>query len=183
MRIEGDENLLGKVKADVHEGVLSIIYDQDDADWSDIHWISAEHDIRYFVTLEHLRVLTLEGTGSFHGENLKGEGLSIAHSGSGVMNLTGLHYHELDVDLSGLGEIQLEGEIQKQNLDLSGAGNYQAENLKSQEANVTLSGSGLVRIWVEEELNADLSGAGSIEVKGDPKVEESNTGVGRIKPL
>lgn len=183
LKIEGREDLITKVKTDVQEGVLSIIYDSEDADWSDIEWISGDHDIRYYVTLENLQVLNLEGAGSVQGTNLQGETLSMAHSGSGAIILKRLQYQELDLDLSGLGEIQIEGEVQKQNLDLSGAGNYKAENLQSQVANVTLSGSGLVQIWVEEELNADLSGAGSIEYKGDPKVEESNTGVGRIKPL
>lgn len=183
LKMEGPESLITKVKTDVQEGVLTIIYDSDDADWSDIQWMNADHDIRYYVNIENLQTLNIEGAGSVQGPNLHGESLSINHTGSGNIVLKGLQYQELDLNMSGLGEIQLAGEVQKQNLDVSGAGNYKAENLRSQEANVTLSGSGLVQVWVEEELNADLSGAGSIEYKGEPKIEESNTGVGSIKPL
>jgi hypothetical protein len=99
------------------------------------------------------------------------------------MVLKDLRFKDLDVDLGGLGEIRLTGEVQSQRVDLNGAGSYDGVGLKSQHSDVTISGAGSVRVWVEDSLKANVSGPGSIKYKGSPSVEKTNTGVGSIKPL
>jgi hypothetical protein len=107
----------------------------------------------------------------------------ILHSGEGRLILNEIMYQDLNISLEGLGEILLEGEVQSQDVDLSGLGTFKAEDLRSREANVTVSGAGTARIWAEEELNATLTGAGSILYKGQPVVKKSITGLGTIIPL
>jgi hypothetical protein len=68
-------------------------------------------------------------------------------------------------------------------VDLGGAGSYIADQLKSQAANVSLSGAGSARVWAEVELNAHVTGAGSIKYKGNPHITQSSTDLGNIKPL
>jgi hypothetical protein len=85
--------------------------------------------------------------------------------------------------LGGLGEIQLSGKVTRQNVDLTGAGGYQAEDLQSEDVEVMLSGAGEAVVWAEKTLKATVTGAGSIKYKGSPEVEQENSGIGEIKPL
>jgi hypothetical protein len=183
LKIEGSDDLIAKVHTEVHEGTLSITYKSDVGDWTGLDWISGDDRLRYYITMQEVKQIDLAGAGSMRADALKGETLSISHSGAGKMTLKGLNYKELDVDLGGLGEILVEGEVRSQNVDLGGAGSYVADRLKSQEANVSLSGAGSARVWVEGELNARVTGAGNINYKGEPNITESSTGLGNVKPL
>jgi hypothetical protein len=183
LQMEGDQERLEKVTAEVNDGILTITYPSDLADGTDIKWTDNEQRLRFYVTLKHLTTLDLAGAGDIRAEKFQGENLSLAHSGAGLIALKGLCYRELDICHSGLGEIELEGEAQIQNVELTGEGGYQAENLRTQAANVSLVGEGSARIWVEADLNANISGAGSIEVQGAPNVKETNSGLGKIKLL
>ena len=183
LKIEGEEEFLNKIKAEVVDGILKIDYESDVEDWTGLSWIGKEHRISYFVTVSDLTIIDLAGAGTIRGESLYGEVLTLKHSGVGNLNLQDLHFTDIDVDLGGLGEIRLTGEVQSQKVDLSGAGSYQAESLKSQQGEIFLSGAGSARVWVQGSLKANVSGAGSIKYKGSPSVEKTHTGLGSIKPL
>lgn len=183
LKIEGDDDLVAKIHAEVSEGVLSIIYKSDIGDWTGLDWISSENRLRYFVTMQEIKKIDLAGAGSIQADQLTGESLSISHSGAGKMTLKGLAFNVLDVDLGGLGEIMVQGQVESQKVDLSGAGSFAAAGLRSQEANVSLSGAGSARVWVEAELNAHVTGVGSIHYKGEPKINQSSSGLGNVKPL
>ena len=183
LRMEGNEELLKKVKVDVKNDILAITYMSDVADWTGFIWITAEHRICYYLTVKDISQIDMAGAGSIRTEKLEGKNLQLAHAGVGQMILKGLNYQELLVDLGGLGEIRVEGEVDSQSVDLSGGGSYQAENLLSQSANISLSGAGSGRVWVDGELNVDISGAGSVKYKGSPSISQNITGLGSIKPL
>lgn len=183
LQIEGDQDLVQKVKTEVAEETLSIIFETEEKGLKKLRWIGEESKIKYFVTLKSLSGLTLSGAGNIHANDLSGENLRILHSGEGKLILEGMKYQELQVSLEGLGEILLKGEVQSQDVDLSGLGTFKADDLSSSETNVTVSGAGTARVWAEEELNAILTGAGSILYKGQPVIEKSITGLGTIKPL
>lgn len=181
--IEGDQNLIENVKIDLANDQLTLTYKPEIGDWSSLLWVTHESRLRYFVTVKDLKSFRLAGAGRVRSDGLKGESLDISHTGLGLLKITGLQYHELDVDLSGLGSVTLAGEVEQQNLELSGGGEFQAEDLHSQEANISISGAGSARVWVEKELNAAITGAGNIHYKGDPEVIVSKSGLGHVKPI
>lgn len=86
----------------------------------------------------------------------------------------------MTVNLSGLGSANLGGEVNQQVVNLSGAGSYYADDLRSQTAAVNISGVGGAEVWAIETLNAETSGAGNIEYKGNPQVTQQIGGLGRI---
>jgi len=183
LKIEGDDAFLERIKAEVVDDVLKIDYESDVGDWTGLSWIGKDHQLRYFVTVKDLTQIDLAGAGEIRGEKLHGETISLKHSGAGSLNLKDMHFSDLEVDLGGLGEIRLTGEVESQKVDLNGAGGYHAEEMKSQQADVVISGAGSARVWVEDSLNANISGAGSIKYKGSPSIKQTNTGLGSIKPL
>ena len=183
LRIEGDPELIKKVITRVEDGMLTITYTLDIVDWTGLGWISADNRLRYTITVKELDQLTLGGAGVIRAEGLIGSGLKLHHSGLGLLNITGINVHELGVTLGGLGEIRLAGEVHAQVVELSGGGSYQAVDLRSQEADVTLTGAGTAKVWVETKLKASVSGAGSILYKGEPQVDQSVSGLGGVKSL
>lgn len=183
LRIEGDPELIKKVVTRVEDGVLTITYAVDIVDWTGLGWISAENRLRYTITFKELDQLSLGGAGVIRADGLTGNKLKLHHSGLGLLNITGLNLPELGVTLGGLGEIRLAGEVQTQVVALSGGGSYQAVDLRSQEADVTLTGAGTAKVWVDSNLKASVSGAGSILYRGEPQVNQSVSGLGSVKPL
>lgn len=183
LRVEGDPDLIKKVNTRVEDGALKITYAADIVDWTGLGWISADSRLKYYITVKDLVQLTLGGAGVIRADGLVGDALKLDHSGFGLLTATGLKYQKLEVILGGLGEIRLAGEVHSQVVALSGGGSYQAVGLRSQEADVTLTGAGTAKVWVETELKASVSGAGSILYKGEPQVDQSVSGLGSVKPL
>jgi hypothetical protein len=181
--IQGDQELVEKVKTEISDGMLTITFQADEIVWRGLKGIVEESRLRYDIKVKTLEALKLDGAGSIHSDTLTGESLKIQHDGLGKIVLTNLAYEGLDVDLGGLGEIEVDGEVQKQSVHIGGAGAYKAALLKSQDAEVAVNGAGMAKVWVETKLIASLTGAGSIKYKGAPVLEESKTGLGTIAPI
>ena len=66
--------------------------------------------------------------------------------------------------------MEIAGRTAAQTIEISGAGDYRAEDLASDTAKVAVSGAGRVVVRVAKTLDVDLSGAATVEYIGDPKV-------------
>jgi hypothetical protein len=77
--------------------------------------------------------------------------------------------------------VELSGRAATQNVTISGAGDYRAADLASEDASVTVSGAGRVVVRVEKTLAVGLSGAASVEYLGNPRVTQQISGAGRVK--
>jgi hypothetical protein len=64
----------------------------------------------------------------------------------------------------------------------SQAGTYDAANLESRVATVSVDGAARAIVNVSESLDASASGASSITYSGNPTVSESTSGVGSVTP-
>ncbi|MNL52363.1 hypothetical protein D3C87_1755280 [compost metagenome] len=71
--------------------------------------------------------------------------------------------------MSGSGDIKLKGSSDSVVIKLSGSGDIEAANLKSKNANITVSGSGDVKVNCNESLTARVSGSGDIKYTGSPE--------------
>ena len=102
-------------------------------------------------------------------------------NGSGSVDAEGISTDELAVTLSGAGNVKLGGETDSQEINISGSGSYQAEDLESKEVQVDVGGSGSAVVNVSDELDAKVSGIGSVEYIGDPTVNQDVSGVGAVR--
>lgn len=183
LKIEGSDDLMESIRVTVKADILEIDYHADSEDWTNFRWADGDRHLRYYITMPKIEKIIMEGAGILMGDSLQGETLTLTQGGAGKIELHNLTYQSLDAELGGLGEILLSGQVDAQKVDLSGAGGYEAVELKSQEAEVVLSGAGSAKVWAEKTLKATVTGAGSIKYKGTPEVEKENTGIGDIKPL
>ena len=179
LTIETDDNLLPYLKTTVDQGTLTIGFD----DGLSLPLMQPTDSIRYQLTVKTLTDLALSGAGTVEATALTADHLTLVGSGIGAIKLADLTADAITVEMSGAGAIELAGAVTQQTVVLSGLGNYEATDLASQIAEVTLSGAGEATIWVSAQLDAEMSGAGTINYYGSPQTNASSAGIGMVKHL
>jgi hypothetical protein len=124
--------------------------------------------------------LKLTGSGDISVAAITATDLKVSLSGSGNIRSNDCLSVNSEVFLSGSGEISMAGQSENSNLKLSGSGKIRSENWTHGSADVTITGSGDVFAFVENSLIAFISGSGNIYLKGNPTINKTITGSGRI---
>lgn len=133
------------------------------------------------VYLPDLRSLSLSGSAEAALlDTFRGKSLEISMSGSGRL-IGEVTMSSIRVALSGSGNVELGGEADRLEADISGAGVIKAPKLSVRSARANLTGLGFVDIRVRDELDIRLSGAGRIRYYGDPKVKSDISGAGTVE--
>ena len=83
-------------------------------------------------------------------------------------NIKGIDSEEVEFDLKGAGNIEVEGKCDWLILDFKGAGNIEAQDLQCKQVEVDLKGAGNIEVFASEKVDADISGMGNIEIYGNP---------------
>lgn len=159
VELEGTKEVLDKVEVVVEDGRL-IVRSKDRWDWS---WGKEDH-ITVYITAPDIRALSVSGSGDLEAQ---------------TKIVTG----DLDLKVSGSGNLKAEVEANNVVANISGSGNIRmrgkCNNLQSQ-----LSGSGglVADIAVANKLDIGISGSGKFEARGSANsVKASISGSGRVK--
>lgn len=98
---------------------------------------------------------------------------------SGVVDGTvkGVDAERFELDLSGVGDVDLEGECGVLDADVSGVGDLDAESLECRTVKVDVSGVGDATVYASEAVDASVSGVGDIDVYGEPTSVEKDGGM------
>jgi hypothetical protein len=106
---------------------------------------------------------------------------SFAINGAGDLAINGYDQDELDVDVSGSGNVTAKGKARALKLDISGSGDVNAGGLASDSADADISGSGKASIAPASAADLRISGDGEIDLMSHPaKVTSDVSGSGRI---
>ncbi|WP_082780307.1 head GIN domain-containing protein [Rufibacter sp. DG15C] len=174
LKIEGDANILPLIETKVTDGVLYV------ASKNNVN-IRKAKGLKLYVTVKDLKTLDLNGGIKLSTTNpLKGTALKLDASGGMHLDMD-LDLKDLKVDLSGGSDITLRGTADNVTLEVSGATNLKATELKTQYLALDASGAGNAEVFASKELKVDASGIMSVGYKGSPKVQ--HTGMGKVKPL
>ncbi|MGK9368990.1 head GIN domain-containing protein [Melioribacter sp. Ez-97] len=102
-------------------------------------------------------------------------------SGANNMRVYNIDTDDLDVELSGAGNIVMDGNVKTLHAEISGAGNIDAKSLKAENVYISVSGAASASVYASKYLNASVSGVGSIDYYGDPEKTKTNvSGIGSI---
>lgn len=172
--VETDEDTLGKVYTTVRNGVLVLRLGRN---WMErvgfgLHTSLSRPRIRYTLTVKELRRLVVAGLGRVDVGSLATERLAICLAGAGDITVGGLTAEYLEVELSGAGMVQVAGRVSRQEVNIHGAGTYEARKLESQQACVDVTGAGSATVWAVDDLDIEIKGLGSVEHRGKPKVHK-----------
>jgi len=150
--VRANDNILDLINTEVRDNILYI--DLEDGNYDDI-------TITVAITNSELLALTTVGVNSVM-----------------VQQLNDLDRLELNIE--GVGNIEMSGSAQEVVINTSGSSNLEAFDFNTKNCEVDLTGVGNVQITVTEELIGALSGVGNISYKGSPKINVDVTGVGHV---
>jgi hypothetical protein len=136
--------------------------------------------ISYSITTTSLEALDLSGIGNTSIASLETDSLSIHLSGAGNITINDLETESFSLGLSGTGLVTVSGSTAEQVIEISGAGNYEAENFASQTAEVSMSGIGNANLRVSDRIDGAISGVGNLSYIGSPTISVDRSGLGNI---
>ena len=134
------------------------------------------------VRVRHLARLTIAGSNDVLAPGLLSGGqLTVSMAGRGLVRLDQLKMGQLNFEISGAGEGQLDGQVDHLRLAVSGKGKIGAEQLRAGSADVTISGVSNATLWAVHDLKVRISGAGHVDYWGAPLVSKSISGFGTVE--
>jgi len=89
--------------------------------------------------------------------------------------------NKFEVDISGSGEIAVSGAAKETSVSVSGSATFTGNEFQTNNAIIDISGSGSIHIWVLDYLKARVSGSGRVTYRGNPKIDYSGSGSGRLE--
>jgi hypothetical protein len=110
--------------------------------------------------------------------------LKLRLSGSGDITATKELYvkNNLEVQITGSGNVQINGSAQHSTISVTGSGECKAADFKTNSNLTRITGSGNVEINATKEVEVQLSGSGDLYYKGNPNIQQRITGSGNVKP-
>jgi hypothetical protein len=177
IKIEAEENIIPHIELHVVNGILNI-------ETEDNIWLSTRKPVKIFITSPGYNNIQVSSSGTITGQTKISNAtkLDISVSGSGELKLD-VDAPEIETNVSGSGEMSLSGETKKFSGDVSGSGDIKAMNLKSEESDLQVSGSGNIDVYASIKLEANVSGSGDVRYKGDAQVTKNISGSGEVKKV
>ena len=177
IRIEAEENLLPYIETYVEGDLLKIRTKRG-------YNISSHRGMKVFVKAPHFSRLHTYGSGNIIGET------KISSPGKMDLGITGSADIKMDIDapeveaeITGSGNIVLNGQTKRFESRVSGSGDIRALDLKSEEAEVRISGSGNTDIYASVRLDVRVSGSGDVRYKGGAQVNTHISGSGNVRKM
>lgn len=167
VRVENDENLLEYVITEVKGGVLEVYYK---------NGIYLNDHAKVYISAPSLNEITCSGSADMDiRETLQNDNqILIRSSGSG--DISGhVETPAIHIVSSGSGDIKLSGKTRELTSESSGSGDVNCENLKSEKAEVKISGSSDVKVFASVGLKVFISGSGDVFYSGNPPNPEIRT--------
>jgi hypothetical protein len=135
---------------------------------------------RVTINVRDLEGVEAAGAVKLTADKLTATTLHLDFAGACTLSVRDLQATTLKLEGSGATRVDIAGRVVRQDVDLSGAGSYQAAKLVSEEATVEVSGAGKAVVNASSALAVDISGAGKVEYVGDPKLKQTISGIGKV---
>jgi len=171
VEISAQQNIIDNISRDVKSGEWEI---------SNIEKVSSHKDIKITITVPDVKNIVLSGSGDIYtNDKFTGSEINLKISGSGNIDFV-TEIDNVNVSISGSGNVSLIGETNEQEISISGSGNSNNFSLNSERCDVMISGSGSCEVYANEQLFVTISGSGNAYYKGQPTVNSVITGSGNV---
>jgi hypothetical protein len=174
VKVEADDNLLQYIETSVNDGWLKI------KTRHNVN-INSEKPVKVYLVTPEITDLDVSGSGNikcnqkFSTDN----NTSFSISGSGDI-LAAINAPKVEAHISGSGNLHISGETKDVAIHISGSGNYDGAELKAENANVSIAGSGDAGLFADNKLKASVAGSGNIKYKGNATVDSHIAGSGSV---
>lgn len=152
LEVEGDENVLSLVTSEVGNSVLRL---------RNTRSYSVGEPVKFKISVPNI------------------EGLTV--SGAGRIDIKGVNNDKLEIDSEGAPSISVSGNTKLIDIDTSGAARIDTHNLHAARGIVESKGVSQVDLDVADQLDVTLSGPSSVTYRGDPVVNKTVHGPGKVE--
>jgi Putative auto-transporter adhesin, head GIN domain len=152
VEVEGDDNVLNLVSADVSNKVLRL---------SNKGSYSPSEPVKFKISVPNLEAVSVQGAGK--------------------IDIKGMNNEKFKIDSDGAPEIAVSGSTKLVDIVANGAGSINTNSLHAGRAIVKTNGVTKVELDVEEQLDVTVNGPSSVTYKGDPVVNKSVNGPGKVE--
>jgi hypothetical protein len=167
LSVEGDDNIVPRIVTDV-DGTTLLIHPENGVS------ITPRQKLIYRLSLKEIKKIKLSNSVKMKSNGVvRGDTLDLACSNASQVEAT-LEVDALEITASNKGSIQLRGDAKKQNVHLSNAAVYGAENLQSERITVTASNKSKATLAVSKSLRANAKNASSVFYRGNPATVSKN---------
>lgn len=174
VKVETDENIVPAIITVVENDTLKVKM----KDSTSIHKMTK---LNVFITLVSISSISTVGVGALKCTNslhLKDLDLNIEGVGETELNLEA---DKLKIKSKTVGALILSGVVKETFINHNGVGIIKAFDLKSEKLSLSTSGVGAAEVFASQELTIDASGIGGVEYKGGAtKTQINNDGIGKI---
>jgi hypothetical protein len=174
VRLEGESNILPYISTRI-EGSKLIVGTEHAID------VNTTHDLNVYVTMPKLNNITLSGSGDIIGKNTltNTDPMSFGLNGSGNVHVS-VDAPGVETSLAGSGHLYLNGQTQRLKVEIAGSATFSGDSLKSEEAQVSIMGSGDAYVFASVSLNVTIGGSGDVYYWGNPSVSSKVFGSGSL---
>lgn len=155
VEIKGSGNLIPRYKTNIFNGTLNLGYE---------YVRIGKDDIEVFVTMPAVNNASM--------------------SGSGKLNINGIFptQTQFRLTISGSSDTKVNGTIptDEVSVNISGSGDADLQNVQAKNGDVRISGSGDVKLSVQNTLKARISGSGKVFYTGNATVDSEISGSGTV---
>ena len=102
------------------------------------------------------------------------EGIEVM--GAVEADIKGVDSERLEIEIKGAADLNIEGKCGELDLDVRGAGDISASDLKCESVEVDVAGAGNASVYATDKVDADVAGVASIQVYGKPKTVRKHVG-------
>ena len=121
----------------------------------------------------------ISGSGNISNESTRSQNVYMKIDGSGKIS-NEINTPSVEVVISGSGDINSAGNANDSKITIESSGNFDGFGLVTKQCKAKVSGSGDIKIHVEETLDATIDGSGSIIYEGSPNVHKDINGSGNV---
>ncbi len=170
LEIKADESLIGDVKTEVNNGVLSVYLEGKHVLWS------KKRKIEVNITVPSLNSMDVSGACNVDVKGFAAEDFHLIASGASDIDLNGITAKgEMKLEVSGASNVRVSGVADKIVIRASGASDVSAMKVNANIADVRASGASDIDVTAFHEIYASGNGASDIDYYGNPKTVDLNS--------
>lgn len=170
--VKGQQNLIDLLNTDADGDMWKIKFTEN---------VNNMKEFKIYITIPELDDVYVSGSGDVYSKGtFSGDNMEVGVSGSGNIELA-IDANYAEVKISGSGNIELAGKAKRVDMRISGSGDIDANQFMVKDCEAKVTGSGDINIHATETLNASIVGSGDIYYKGNPSVKSRITGSGDVR--
>jgi Putative auto-transporter adhesin, head GIN domain len=175
VRIEAEENLMEYIVVEKDGDELEVGFKHNTR-------IRTNRPVNVYVTAPSYTGLAVSGSGNLISQTklTSSSQLDIDISGSGDANLE-VDAPTVTAEISGSGTAILKGMTRTFNGGIAGSGELKAYNLLSEKSDIEVAGSGDAEVYASKQLDVRVAGSGNINYKGNPSINQNIAGSGTVR--